>query len=154
MDTVRDFEDLLYELETAGIRYLIVGGLAFTFHAKPRYTKDMDVWVDPDPANVERLNQALEAFGSPFFFDVEAPEDVLQLGVEPNRIDFLLDPAAAGGPSFETAWDRRVRATYGQVEASWIDLDGLLDIKSHIDHPRHQDDARVLRLVKDRQTKG
>ena len=149
MEAIRDFEDLLEELEAHEIRYLIVGGLAFIFHAKPRYTKDMDLWIDPDPDNVARLNTALDAFGSPHFFSLDAPEDVLQLGVAPNRIDFLLDPAAAGGPSFSQAWKRRLRADYGQVEANWIDLDGLLDIKRHIDHPRHQDDARILQTIRD-----
>lgn len=48
MDTVQDFEDLLELLERFEVRYLIIGGLAFIYHAKPRYTKDMDLWVDPD----------------------------------------------------------------------------------------------------------
>jgi hypothetical protein len=43
MDTVVDFEDMLDLLERHGVRYLIIGGLAFIFHAKPRFTKDMDV---------------------------------------------------------------------------------------------------------------
>ena len=40
MDTIDDFEDLLSLLEMQKVQYLIVGGLAFIFHAKPRYTKD------------------------------------------------------------------------------------------------------------------
>jgi hypothetical protein len=43
MSLTSDFEDLLTEFETHSVRYLIVGGLAFIFHAKPRYTKDMDL---------------------------------------------------------------------------------------------------------------
>lgn len=63
MDTVQDFEDLLELLERFEARYLIIGGLAFIYHAKPRYTKDMDLWVGPDPENVLRANRALAEFG-------------------------------------------------------------------------------------------
>lgn len=110
MDTVRDFEDLLELLGRHRVRYLIIGGLAFIYHAKPRYTKDMDLWID-----------------------------------------LLRDPASAGGPSFEEAWNDRVDGVYGRVMANWIGLDGLLEIKRRIDHPRHREDARILQRVKDRQ---
>lgn len=53
MDAIRDFEDILQLLEQHSVRYLIVGGLAVIFHAKPRYTKDMNIWVDPQADNVE-----------------------------------------------------------------------------------------------------
>ena len=49
METVQDFEDMLHLLDKHKVRYLIIGGLAFIYHAKPRYTKDMDLWVDPAP---------------------------------------------------------------------------------------------------------
>jgi hypothetical protein len=71
VETVQDFEDLLELLDRHGARYLIVGGLAFIYHAKPRYTKDMDLWLDPKPDNVHRVNEALTDFGSPDLLDVE-----------------------------------------------------------------------------------
>jgi hypothetical protein len=39
---------------------------------------------------------------------------------------------------------------YGRTTAHWIGLDALIDIKSRIDDPRHREDARILRLVRDR----
>lgn len=145
METVVDFEDLLALLEENGARYLIIGGLAFIYHAKPRYTKDMDLWVDPNPANIERVNRALEAFPSPDLLTAGRPEEILQIGVEPNRIDIL---QRVGGIEFADAWARRICDAYGAVKANWIDIDSLIAVKSAIDHPRHQEDARVLREVK------
>lgn len=52
METIHDFEDMLLLLEKHRVRYLIIGGLAFIYHAKPRYTKDMDLWIDPSLENV------------------------------------------------------------------------------------------------------
>lgn len=147
MDTAQDFEDILELFARHRVRYLIVGGLAFIFHAKPRYTKDIDLWIDPDHENVRRANQALEEFGSPSLLTVDDPEEVLQLGVAPNRIDILRETVAL---SFIEAWPRRIESHYGRAPANWIDLDSLLAIKCAIDHPRHQEDARVLRAVKDR----
>ncbi len=145
METLADFEDFLHLLEHEGARYLIVGGLAFIYHAKPRYTKDMDLWIDPAPENVGRVNRALQAFPSPELLTPGADNTILQLGVAPNRIDLI---RRLGSASFSAAWARRVRDRYGTVTANWIDLDSLLEIKSAIDHPRHQEDARVLREVK------
>jgi hypothetical protein len=150
VDTVRDFEDILELLDRHGVRYLIIGGLAFIFHAKPKYTKGIDIWVDPDTVNVERANRALAEFGSPHLLDAAVPNEILQLGAAPNRIDLLLEPGGTSGLRFDAAWERRIESRYGAAPANWIDLDGLIAIKSGIDHPRHQDDARILRELRAR----
>ncbi len=149
METVQDFEDMLALLAEHEVRYLIVGGLAFIYHAKPRYTKDMDLWLAPDPDNVARANSALAAFGSPYLLDPADTDEILQLGVAPNRIDLLRKP---GELDFEVAWERRIESSYGRAPALWIDLESLLAIKSRIDHPRHREDARVLRQIRDQES--
>jgi hypothetical protein len=117
VDTVPDFEDLLDLLDRFGVRYLIIGGLAFVFHAKPRYTKDMDLWIDPTPSNVEQANRALSEFGSPDVLDPARPGEILQLGVAPNRIDLLRE---TGLPAFAAAWEQRIDGRYGRARAHWI----------------------------------
>ena len=120
MDTVEDFEDILELFARHQVRYLIVGGLAFIFHAKPRYTKDIDLWVDPEPDNVERANRALAEFGSPALLTVSEPDEILQIGVAPIRIDRLRTTVAL---RFEEAWPRRIESRYGRAPANWIDLE-------------------------------
>jgi hypothetical protein len=147
VDAIRDFEDVLELLARHGVRYLIVGGLAFIYHAKPRYTKDMDLWVEFTPENVAAANAAIAEFGSPALLSADRDDEVLQLGIAPDRIDFFL---RMGALRFADVWPRRIEGAYGDVVANWIDLDSLLAIKSAIDTPRHQEDARVLREVKRR----
>ena len=147
MDVIQDFEDILELFARHRVRYLIVGGLAFIYHAKPRYTKDIDLWIDADHDNVGRANLALKEFGSPSLLTIDEPGEILQLGVAPNRIDILRETISL---NFSDAWPRRIESHYGRAPANWIDLDSLLAIKSAIDHPRHQEDARVLRAVRDR----
>ena len=148
MDVIRDFEDILELFARHRVQYLIVGGLAFIYHAKPRYTKDIDLWIEADRDNVRRANRALEEFGSPSLMTVDDPDEI---GVAPNRIDILRETITL---SFAEVWPRRIESHYGRAPANWIDLDSLLAIKSAIDHPRHQEDARVLRAVRDRQKPG
>jgi len=145
MDSQPDFEDLLSILEQHGARYVIVGGLAFVYHAKPRYTKDIDIWVDPAGENRSRANEALEEFGSRWKLEDDI-EQIVQIGVPPNRIDVL---QRIPGVDFAEVWDKRIRDKYGQVETNWIDLDSLILAKEGIDHPRHQEDVRVLRQVRE-----
>ena len=145
MDTVQDFEDLLELLHNHQARYLIIGGLAFIYHAKPRYTKDMDLWVDPSADNIARANKALEEFGSPTLLAENEPTQVVQIGVAPSRIDLIV---SVGDTGFDAAWEKRIESGYGDASANWIDLDTLIDVKSQIDHPKHQEDARVLKEVK------
>jgi len=151
METIRDFEDMLFLLEKHKVRYLIVGGLAFIFHAKPRYTKDIDIWVDSDPENMENVNKALSEFGSPYLISLPVNiKEILQLGIAPNRIDILFN---IQGLSFDKVWGEKIRSTYGEVMANWIDIDSLILAKQSIDSPRHKEDVRVLLKVKELQTK-
>lgn len=49
-----DFSDLFAELNSAEVRYRLVGGYAVGVHAEPRFTKDLDVWIDFAPDNAAR----------------------------------------------------------------------------------------------------
>jgi hypothetical protein len=144
MRPVPDFEDMLHLLHRHEVRYLIIGGLAFIYHAKPRYTKDIDLWLAGDPENIERANRALAEFGSPALLDAGDDEQILQIGVAPNRIDLL---RKVTGADFDAAWTRRIEGTYGSSPANWVHIEDLLRIKESIELPRHQEDARVLREV-------
>lgn len=146
MNSIADFEDLLAFFQEHRVRYLIIGGLAFIFHAKPRYTKDMDLWVENTPENISRANLALTEFGSPTLLNQNDPSQIVQIGVAPNRIDVLV---AVPPLTFADAWNKRIESPYGSSQACWIDLESLWQVKRAIDHPRHQEDARVLRQILD-----
>lgn len=125
-----DFADLLHEFNAAGVEFVIVGGQAFGFHAQPRYTKDIDFLVNPEPENARRVYRALSAFGAPLddlkVTDLSDPDVVFQIGVEPNRVDIL---TAIDGVPFERAWASRQQGTYGG-ESMWvIGIEALIENK-------------------------
>lgn len=50
-------------LEAAGVRYLVVGGVAVVLHGHPRFTADLDLAVALEPANVHAVFAALATLG-------------------------------------------------------------------------------------------
>jgi hypothetical protein len=71
----------------------------------------MDVWIGPDVENVARANRALADFGSPNLLAPNRPDEILQLGVAPNRIDLLRET----GLDFDTVWSSRIEGRYGRA---------------------------------------
>ena len=63
MNLSPDFRDFIQALNNNGVKYLIVGGYAVSFHGHPRYTKDLDIWVGAERDNAKRLMKALDEFG-------------------------------------------------------------------------------------------
>lgn len=47
--------ELMKDLSDAGVLYVVVGGKAMQAHGLKRASQDLDLWVSPDTANVERL---------------------------------------------------------------------------------------------------
>jgi hypothetical protein len=73
-----DFSDLLREFSAAGVKYLLVGAHALAFHAEPRATGDLDVWVANDEENAQRVWAALTRFGAPMDKDLADVEALLR----------------------------------------------------------------------------
>ena len=102
------YKELLQVLNDFEVQYLIVGGYAVMKYGEPRYTKDLDVWVENSPENSERVVAALRKFGAPVEHDKITAETfshqrvVYQIGVAPIRVDVLTEVT---GVEFRRAWD-------------------------------------------------
>lgn len=140
-----DFSDLFSALNEVDARYLMVGGYAVSFHAEPRFTKDLDVWVEPTPANAAAVRAALSAFGAPMSGvsqeDLATPGMVVQVGVPPNRIDIV---TSIDGVGFPEAWAERVAAVYGDVPIHVIGRSDLIRNKRACGRPQDLVDADRL----------
>jgi len=136
----RDMLDLFHKHE---VRYLIVGGYAYSIYARARFTGDIDLFVSPDGENAERVYRAVAEFGGPLH-EANAsyfmrPDVVFQIGVEPDRIDIL---TGISGVSFEEAWRSRVvDGTY-----QFISREALIVNKSATGRDQDLVDVKNLRL--------
>jgi hypothetical protein len=140
-----DFVALLRELGAAEARFLVVGAYAVSFHARPRTTGDLDVWIEPTPQNAARVIRALTSFGAPMLelseADLAKPEVVYQIGVPPRRIDLL---TSLTGLTFEEAWRDRVLGRLGEVEVPFIGRAALIRNKRALGRPRDLADLESL----------
>jgi len=105
MRAEKDFEEFLKSLNRHKVKYLIVGSFAVAFYARARYTKDMDILIEPNPENGKRIVKALAEFG---FGSLHLTErdfckkgNIIQLGYEPVRIDMLTSLEGCG---FKRVW--------------------------------------------------
>ena len=121
------FRDLLNALNGCGAKYLVVGGYAVMLYTEPRYTKDLDIWIESSPDNAARVFRALAGFGAPLSGiraeDFAEPDLIYQLGMPPSRVDIL---TSISGVDFEDAWGRRQEAEFGDTSAMFIGLGDLI----------------------------
>lgn len=103
-----DWTDLLNCFDAHGVKYLVVGGHAVMFYSEPRFTKDLDLWIEATPENARNVYQSLAEFGAPLKglspADFASPGAFYQLGRPPLRIDILM---SIEGLSFSEAWPNR-----------------------------------------------
>jgi hypothetical protein len=125
-----DYKDLLSAFNEAGVRYLIVGGYAVIEHTEPRYTKDLDVWIERTPDNADHVILALTAFGAPLRDlskdDLLAPDTFYQIGLPPNRIDIITQLEEM---DFAACWERRKSVNLGELSLHYISVDDLIENK-------------------------
>src|SRR5215470_6352056 len=111
MNLPKDFKEFIELLNSNEVRYLLVGGYAVGFHGYPRPTGDIDFFVEPSVLNAERIIRALKEFGFGSMNLTEqdfcTPDQIIQLGYPPNRIDLI---TSAAGIEFDEAWQNRVDA--------------------------------------------
>ena len=142
----KDFEELLNVFLRRDVRFLIVGAHALAFHAKPRYTKDLDVFIEATPVNATRVVEALEEFGFGGLGissnDFNTPGRIVQLGGPPNRIDLM---TRIDGVSFDEAWASRVDGRYGAVTVPFIGYEALVRNKAAAGRPQDLADLDTLK---------
>lgn len=140
-----DFREFIGSLNETEARYLVVGGYAVAFHGHPRYTKDLDIWIEADDVNAARVVQAIETFGFGGLGiqkgDFLVEDQIIQLGLPPNRIDLL---TSVPGVEFDDCYRRKVVVMLAGTAVHFIDLQGLRAAK--LASGRHQDLADLEQL--------
>ncbi len=133
-----EFEEILNALENCRAKYMLVGGHAVMFYTEPRFTKDLDIFIEPSEENALKVFECLRNFGAPLAGltpkDFQYPGYFYQMGRPPLRIDVL---TAIDGVSFDEAWQGRLRVKFGAVEINIIGREQLIRNKRatarHID---------------------
>jgi hypothetical protein len=121
MEVQKDFKELLELFNVHKVKYLIVGGYALAYHGAPRYTGDIDIFVQPERENALCILKALDEFGFGSIGlkeeDFQLPDKVVQLGYPPIRIDII---TSISGVFWDQAYKGREKGEYGDVPVYFI----------------------------------
>lgn len=145
-----DFKEFLKLLIKNNVEYLIVGGYAVSFHSRPRYTDDLDVWINKTKNNLQKLLNALKDFG---FSDLPIDEKVFlnetkiyRFGKPPLRIEVL---NKVDGVSFPDAYKNRVLGSYEDLsDINYISYDDLVLNKKSTQRTKDKLDLDYLKTYK------
>jgi len=140
-----DLREFLESLNSRGIDYVIVGAHSLAFHARPRYTGDLDILIRATPENAAKLVDLLNHFGfaEAGFKDSDftIPEQLIQLGRVPNRIDLL---TSITGVTTDEALASRVSTELDGIPVFILGKDALIRNKRAVGRPQDIADLNIL----------
>ena len=150
-----DLSEFVGLLNSRNVEYLVVGGHAVAFHGHPRYTGDIDFFINASGVNAQRVLDVLASFG---FGDLGITADdltvsnrVIQLGRPPNRIDIL---TTISGVSFHEAWASRAPGHLGSHSVNFLGWDALIRNKTATGRDKDQLDVNTLTKLAARKRTG
>jgi hypothetical protein len=145
MEIQEDFKELLELFNAHSVEYLVVGGYALAFHGAPRFTGDIDLLIKADRENAERILAALTDFGFGSLKlsedDFVLPQNVIQLGVPPVRIDIM---TSLSGVPWEKASAGKVKGNYGDVAVHFIGKQDFIANKRTLGRKKDLADIEAL----------
>jgi hypothetical protein len=140
-----DLREFLELLNSRGVDYVIVGAHSLAFHGRPRYTGDLDILVRAAPDNAAKIVDLLNQFGfahSGFReSDFTEPNQVIQLGRAPNRIDLL---TSINGVKSDDVFGTRIAAELDSVPVFIISKDALIRNKRAVGRKQDLADLEIL----------
>lgn len=141
-----DFRDMLSCLKDEAVDFIVVGAYALAAHGLPRATGDIDIWIRNSPTNAQKVLRALGKFGAPVSDlterDFTMPDVIVQLGVEPSRIDII---TGIDGVAFDEAWENKVSVAVDGLEIFILSKADMLKNKLAANRDKDQSDISWLR---------
>jgi hypothetical protein len=145
MKLTKDLREFIESFLSSKVEFMVVGAVALAHHGMPRFTGDLDLLVRPSEANAARILGALTQFGfgglGLSVADFTTPDQVIQLGYPPVRVDLL---TGITGVSFNEAWAGRSEGELDGLPVSMLGKAELIKNKRAVGRP--QDLADVARL--------
>jgi len=146
MNYFEDYRDMLRLFNKYEVKYLVVGAYAMGNYGYSRHTLDIDLWIEKSVENAEKIQKAFADFPIPYEITIDElnrENFVLQIGIEPMRIDVLTD---IDGVDFSEAWSRKTNNSLFGEDIHFISLHDLIRNKTATSRPKDKYD--VLELEK------
>jgi hypothetical protein len=141
----QDFKEFVELLIKNKAEYLIVGGYAVGVHGHPRYTGDLDIWLNPTKENASKILICINQFGFSSFGlkedDFIKEGNIIQLGYPPLRIDLLTQ---IDGVTFNDCFQNKTQVEIEDLLVNFIGYNDLLKNKKESGRLRDLDDIDQL----------
>jgi len=157
MNLGKDFSDFVQLLNHHDVEYMVVGGYALAFHGEPRFTGDMDIWIDVSASNAEKMVKVMHDFGAAslgFTKDDFMDEGIIkQIGQPPLRIDIL---GAIDGVNYKDARKDKKFFKNGELEIPFIGVQDFIRNKEATGRRKDLQDIKKLKpnLIGKKQIRG
>jgi hypothetical protein len=142
------FGRILDDLNEAGIRYVLIGGIALIRHGVVRATRDVDAVFDPDPENVDRIRalivrwRATRPDGSPMPTEEISGDRSIHLATPHGELDLVAEKLASA--KFDQLLGRAEIRKVDGVEAPICSLKDLVIMKRAVGRERDLADLADL----------
>ncbi len=141
-----DLKEFLNCLKVHEVRFVVGGSYVMAILGRPRFTKDIDILVEPTEANASRLSVALHEFGYVELARVAEhhfakKERMATLGVPPVAIDIL---TSFTGLSFNEAWQGRTMVDIDGDSIPFLGLAEFVKTKRATGRPIDRADLALL----------
>jgi hypothetical protein len=144
MQLSADLREFIGLLNSRDVEYVIVGAHSLAYHGKPRYTGDLDILVRPSSANAVKVASVLKDFGFASLVeeaDLTKPDQVVQLGRAPHRIDLLTNLSGVG---LDEVFETKIATHLDNLPVLVLSKELLIQNKRAVGRP--QDLADVAEL--------
>lgn len=147
----KDYKEMLQLLSEESVKFIVVGAYALAAHGFPRATGDIDIWIEPEIVNANKVIKVLKRFGCPLYSitidDLLIKGTVFQIGVAPRRIDIV---TAIDGVEFNEAWDDCIKVIIEGIHIPVLSLDKLIKNKESTGREKDVLDLKNLMQVKEK----
>ncbi len=168
--TLTSFEAIVRALDAAGVRYLVVGGLAVNAHGYLRFTKDLDLVIQLVPDNILNAFEALESLGYKPAVSVNARQfsdpatrnawirekgmQVLNLWSDAHR-ETPIDIFVSEPFDFDREYTQAlIKTLYGHMDVRFPRIATLIEMKETAGREQDRIDIEHLRMRMEDQADG
>ena len=158
------FDALVSALHSAGVLYLVAGGLAVNAHGYLRFTRDVDIVLQLSSGNIEAAFAALAGIGYRPIVPISAADfadagkrsswerdkgmTVLNFWSEQHR-DTPVDLFVTEPFDFEVEYGRALVKPLGGIEVRFVSIPALIRMKEIAGRPQDKIDIEFLRKLAD-----
>lgn len=151
LNRLRDVFESLNEHE---VRYLVIGGIAAVLHGVPRATFDLDLLIDANAENAQRLLDALTAAGLGTAALTTADEVLAnEITVFKDRVRIDVQRSTPG-LEFAAGWSRRIEMRHAGQRFFVVSRHDLIASKRAAGRPVDLEDVRLLEQASDDEARG